>query len=75
MAPVVWKAHHRTGRLAPIDAEPVEGGNILLLGEGAYQVLGRQPQASLLPLPPTFTSHFATCPQAATWRGANPSSG
>jgi len=70
-AAVLWLRHHRTGRLAPIDAEPADNGIAILVGDDRYAIV-----VQATPAPITrYAPHYATCPQAATWRGANPSSG
>jgi hypothetical protein len=67
-ASVYWLKHHETGKLAPIDAEPVPDGNIVIEGE-TYKILAKD----LLALAegfgddiPRHKNHFATCPNAAT---------
>lgn len=61
---VVW-AVTATGRRMPVDAMPTPGGNIILRG-------GPTPLATVAckdAVPgPAHTSHFATCPQAVSWR-------
>lgn len=64
--PVVWAAHHETGRLAPIDPAPNPAGNVVLLPKGRYRVLSAGEQ----PVGDRFTSHFATCAHAPAWRRA-----
>jgi len=57
-APVIW-AKTEKGRAMPVDAAPVETGNIELAGGVAKYVpagTGR------------YVSHFVTCPQAKGWR-------
>lgn len=68
-APVFWLRHSATGKLAPIDVEPVEGGNVLIdTIAGAYQVLhGARADASSVQ-DRVHTNHFQTCPQAPAWR-------
>ena len=64
-APVEWIRNARTGKLAPIDVDPVPDGNVLVddvYGERVYRVV-RAPRGALL-----RTSHFATCPDANEWR-------
>lgn len=75
-APIRWREHHRTKRLAPIDAEPVTAGagDLVLLNGGRYAVglavleLGDVVELGDDGAPARFTSHYATCPDAARWR-------
>lgn len=56
-----------TGKNVPIDAEPVDDGNITLervLGQERAVVNG---QPSLVG-GPLYVSHFVTCPEAEEWR-------
>ena len=68
-APIIW-ATSKGGRTMPVDAEPVEDGNVELTERpGAF--LG--PIASVLTGPsllggPLRKAHFATCPEAEQWR-------
>ncbi len=74
-APIYWLKHHRTGKLAPIDAKPsAETGNLIIdLEDGRYFSSGR-----LDGLPPEllagpqlrYTNHFATCPDRERWRAS-----
>lgn len=74
-AEVVW-AVTEAGRRMPIDAQPVDGGNVILHPAERGQsptatVVGKQPQPSLFGDDgPRYTSHFATCPNAAEHRKA-----
>lgn len=75
MAPVRWREHHRTHRIAPIDAEPVPGGDLVLLTGGRYAVGPTVVPADEIEArdadgaPLRFVSHYATCPEATRWRG------
>lgn len=64
-APVIWLRNNATSKLAPIDAQPSEKGNIEIdREEGIYRVLNfsqREGRADL------HTNHFVTCPQAKAW--------
>lgn len=67
-ARVVWARHFTTGKSAPIDVEPVDGGNVALwpdddTGDAVYSI----PKNGALS-GPLRTSHFATCPNAEQWR-------
>lgn len=68
-APVVW-ASTKHGKSMPVDAEPVDDGNVELAYNGSLAV---PPVASVLTGPsllggPLRKSHFATCPDAEEWR-------
>lgn len=75
-ATVKWVSHEkkigtetRTSRLI-IDAEPSERGNILV-ANGTGRVLTHQDLAAARAAgTPLHISHFATCPQAASFRKA-----
>ena len=76
-AEIVW-AISEQGKPAPVDAQPVAGGTILL----RHLEVGQPPVAHVTsaeertelagvtgPEPfVLFVSHFATCPSAAQWR-------
>ena len=51
------------GKLMPVDTQPSKDGNIVI-EEGIATVVS---QGSLFG-EPLYTSHFATCPQAPSWR-------
>jgi hypothetical protein len=71
-APVIWARSASSGRLMPVDREPVDGGNVLVTrGPSGFTatVVGKQPQPNLFGDDgPRYTSHFATCPNADTHR-------
>ena len=61
----------------PIDAEPVEDGNMLVdLNAARAVVFSREALAAFrhnevsvgVEKEPLYRSHFATCPQAGKWR-------
>lgn len=67
-APVLWRAHAKTNRLAPIDARPNPQGNVYLLPDERYEVLtAAQRKAGWVPRTPLHTNHFQTCPHAKGW--------
>lgn len=74
-APIVWARHGPTlGGVSPFDAEPGELGTWTLerTGDGlAARYAGRAVALELLEPLSRFTSHFATCPNAAAHRGAS----
>lgn len=70
-APVRWVRIKNTSKLMPLDAEPDPLGLVEVLDELAgpgtpYAVV--HGQQTLLDDGNRYTSHFATCPQAAQWR-------
>lgn len=77
-ARIIW-ALTPTGKRMPIDAEPVDGGNIILHqpvergGSPTCTVVGKRVQPSLFGDDgPRHTSHFATCPNASHHRKGEP---
>jgi hypothetical protein len=60
------------GKRMPVDAEPVDGGNVLLSGERTgpdhlplATVVGKRVQPGLFgDDSPRYVSHFSTCPHA-----------
>ena len=69
-AAVIWCVTHN-GKRMPVDAEPVEGGNLVLRQEGE-KVIAEYPGKGHPSLfeddQPTYVSHFATCKYADDWR-------
>jgi hypothetical protein len=75
-AEIVW-AVTTEGRRMPVDAQPVDGGNLLLTpadhrrpaGEPTATVVGKRAQPTLFGDDgPRYVSHFVTCPDAARHR-------
>jgi hypothetical protein len=68
---VVW-ARTETGRSMPVDAAPTREGNLLLTrSQGFARVSvckGSILESAIRGKLPLRTSHFATCPDADTWR-------
>jgi hypothetical protein len=69
-APIIRAVHERTLKPSVIDAAASPAGNVILLpplaaGLPLYRVLKVAEQFGRQDL---HTSHFATCPQAASWR-------
>lgn len=60
---ILWLPHETTGKTAPIDAEPVFGGNIELVVENedtvGYRIV---PKEERDPGRPLHKNHFVTCP-------------
>lgn len=67
-AEVLWLAHITTGKTAPIDAEPAEGGNIEVSpATGKYRIVPADERPALAGL--LHTNHFVTCPEGPAWKG------
>jgi hypothetical protein len=58
-APIIWRDHETTGRAMPIDPEPDDAGNVVLLDRGRYRML---PLSERAPGQVRYTSHMGTCP-------------
>jgi hypothetical protein len=59
-APVRWAITQHENRM-PVDPEPVENGNLILIDrDGELHVAHA--------VPGTHVSHYATCPDAERWR-------
>lgn len=68
-APIFWKRNVNTMNMAPLNLKPDPKGNLQLVGEKSYQVVAKEDRPNLLFLGvDLFTSHYATCPNAPTWR-------
>ena len=58
--------HERTGKPAPVEAEPVENGNIMLNPDGTYGIAPKGyewPEGAK-----RYQSHYVSCPSAKGWR-------
>jgi hypothetical protein len=62
-APVIW-AETTTGKKMPLDARPTAKGNLVFLAGVARGATDEDRRLKR----PLYTSHFATCPDAATFR-------
>lgn len=67
----MWVVVDKTGKSMPVDADPVDNGNIELTGKTRATSQGGQApecryvaQGSLLTEADRYVSHFATCPDA-----------
>jgi hypothetical protein len=68
-APVMWLTNEKTGKRAPIDAEPAPDGNIVVFDALSYQVIGgTERQDAIDEGFPLHLNHYVTCPQAAAWK-------
>lgn len=69
-ASIVWATTHK-GRPMPVDADPVEGGNVRLRRDGEKVIAeypGKEHPALFEDDAPRYVSHFSTCPEAEEWR-------
>lgn len=67
-APVLMLKNDKSGKFAPIDPEPVAGGNITVdPASGTYRVVPKD-ELALSPNKLRHKSHFATCEFAAEFR-------
>jgi hypothetical protein len=68
-APVIWRKHNETGKPLIIDATPVANGNIVLLEDGEHYRILHQPAVRETYEGDRYIAHWATCPDAAKWKG------
>lgn len=55
---ILWRSHVNSGKKAPIDAEPVSNGNVVLVGDKQYAIaVGSETPANAK----RFLNHFSTC--------------
>ncbi len=64
-APVLW-CRTEAGKMMPVDAEPVENGNLEVIRAGD-RLIARVRGEDLLGSH-RYLSHFVTCPQSREWR-------
>jgi len=64
-AAIMWVRSAATGGLMPLDYQPTDDGTIELDENGHAIVHHQRPMIVTGPL---FVSHFATCPDAPSWR-------
>ena len=65
---VYWLTNVRTGKRAPIEATPHNGGTIrVYLDDGTYDIPGPVDRRAH-PEEPYYLNHFARCPQARRWK-------
>lgn len=89
-APVYFVYMESTGKIMPVDREPVDNGNLVLRIASTRRVVG--PEDNRVTVEPgcvigsffhpiehlkrnRYVSHFATCKQAKDWRGKNKGDG
>ena len=68
--PLLWLAHQRTGKAAPIEVEKTEDGNIVINEDlGQYRlVTGEEKVKAVEGRILLHISHFARCPKASDFR-------
>lgn len=66
-APIRW-ALTRNGKAMPVNADPVEGGNVVL--ERRMAALMAYVVDATDPRQPRYTSHHVTCPNASAHRSS-----
>jgi hypothetical protein len=59
----MWVESAKSGKLLPLDATPVDDGTIVIIEGKAHPITGPLAFGTQ-----RFVSHFAACPQAASWR-------
>lgn len=62
---IIWATSPTTGKSIPLDAEPTPNGNLVLVGGEARVYTEEDARLAR----DRHTSHFATCPDAGSWRG------
>lgn len=75
-AQIIWAQSATSDKRMPLDAEPVDDGNVVLELRGhaadpLYRVLTKKEKAqqTIFDEPQLrYKSHFATCPQDKQWR-------
>jgi hypothetical protein len=67
----MWLRHAATGKRAPIDAEPVLDGNVVVHDtDGTYLTLTAAQRNEVRARGGELhKNHFATCPDQAAWKG------
>ncbi len=66
-AEITW-VKTAAGKSMPLDAEPTEDGNVVLVN-GLAVVLGAKGAQGVAAVGATrYTTHWATCKEAAAWR-------
>lgn len=63
-AEIIFVMSGKTGKMSPLDAQPVEDGNLVILG-GAFRSASPEDRRLHRPL---YKSHFATCADASRYR-------
>jgi hypothetical protein len=70
-ARILWAISEASGKPIPLDAEPTEKGNIVVVN-GTVARYVRAAERATIAAQSLYVSHFATCPNAAQHRRAVP---
>lgn len=68
---IIWTTNVSSGKRTPVDAEPVEQGNIILVSGNdgpESRVLTHDELAKRATRSGLYVSHFATCDRPNDWR-------
>lgn len=65
-ARIFWAKSAKSGAAMPIDADPIEGGNIRIINGEAHVLSGDMAEEMMRG--PAYQSHFVSCPHAARHR-------
>ena len=68
-AEIFWRISAKSGNYMPLDAEPAEDGNIILIDSKAHVLVGDLFES--MHEGPRYKSHFSTCPDAKKHRKEN----
>lgn len=69
LARIFWALNPATRKQMPVDAEPVENGNVVLIDGGDFPTVEVYGDPAKIPTDAVrYVSHFATCVAAAHWR-------
>lgn len=61
-AEIIWRRTEANDQLMPLNAEPVDGGNVELLDDGRARVHAAGQTALFDEHPIRYMPHYATCP-------------
>jgi hypothetical protein len=68
-AAIFWRRHLTSNKMAPLNMGPDPTGNIELIGAEEYGIVPVKDREAFLQAGGLlFKSHYATCPQAKTWK-------
>jgi hypothetical protein len=66
--PIRWVKAKATNKMMPLDAVPVETGNIVVIDDLAVVFADAGELWEMYPHHDRYVSHFATCPDAKAFR-------